>query len=105
ITGGGRITAANSDRGTFGGNAHLASSGQTQGQEQYRDHGPAQPLNVQTINVLAIVVEGPTQANIYGQATINGSGSYYYRIRVQDMGEPGAGRDTYGILLQTGYYS
>jgi hypothetical protein len=40
-----------------------------------------------------------------GQATIDGSGSFYYRIRVQDVAEPGKGMDTYGILLQTGYNS
>ncbi|MBI2466589.1 MAG: hypothetical protein HYV62_02015 [Candidatus Rokubacteria bacterium] len=31
--------------------------------------------------------------------------SFFYRINVQDLGEPGAGQDTYGILLQTGYSS
>jgi hypothetical protein len=62
-------------------------------------------MNVHSINVQAIVCEGATQASIYGQATINGSGSFNYRIRVQDNGEPGAGHDRYGILLSNGYNS
>ena len=32
-------------------------------------------------------------------------GSEFYRIRVQDLGEPGARHDTYGILLASGYNS
>jgi hypothetical protein len=105
ITKGGRITANNGDRATFGGNAQSSASGATKGQEQYQDHGPAQPQKVHSINVLAIVCEGTTRASIYGRATINGSGSFFYRIIVQDLAEPGVGRDTYGILLQTGYDS
>ena len=105
ITNGGWIIAANGDRG-FGGNAKSNESGQTQGQEQYQDHGPIQPLNVHSINVLAIVCEGTLQASIFfGQATVNGSGTFTYRINVRDLGEPGAGYDTYWLLLQTGYNS
>jgi len=55
--------------------------------------------------VLAIVCQGSTQASIYGQAKINGSGSFFYRINVKDLAEPGVGIDTYWILLQTGYNS
>jgi hypothetical protein len=106
ITNGGRITALNGHRATFGGNAQSSETGETQGQEQYRDHGPVQPLNVHSINVMAIVCDGPgLEASIYGQATINGAGSFFYRIKVRDLGEPGAGFDTYWILLETGYTS
>ena len=106
ITNGGRITALNGDQATFGGNAKSDAVGNTQGQEQYQDHGPAQPLNVHSINVLAIVCDGPGQeASIYGQTTINGAGSFFYRIKVKDLGEPGVEFDKYWILLQTGYTS
>jgi hypothetical protein len=57
------------------------------------------------MNVQRIVCVGTTQADIHGQATINGAGSFAYRIRVQDLGEPGKGVDTYSILLETGYDS
>jgi len=102
---GGRITADNGDKATFGGNAKASATGATQGQEEYQDQGPVQPMNVKAISVLAIVCTGTTQASIYGQAKINGSGSFFYRINVKDLGEPGVGRDTYWILLQTGYNS
>ena len=78
VTYGGRITAANSDKATFGGNAHVPPKGQ----ENYQDHGPAQPMNVQSINVLAVVCDGSTQASLYGQATIDGAGSFNYRIPI-----------------------
>jgi hypothetical protein len=105
ISDGGRITALNGDRATFGGNARSSAEGDTQGQQEYHDHGPVQRMNVNSINVLAIVCEGTTAATIYGQAIIDGSGSYYYRIRVQDLAEPGKDMDTYWILLQNGYNS
>jgi len=105
IADGGRITALNGDKATFGGNARSSATGQTSGQQTYQDQGPAQPLTVKALSVLAIVCEGSTQASIYGQATINGSGSFFYRINVKDVGEPGVGTDTYWILLQNGYTS
>jgi hypothetical protein len=105
ITNGGWITAANGDRASFGGNAKADGAGNTQGQEEYQDHGPVQPMNVHAITVMAIVCDGTTQASIFGQATIDGAGSFFYRIRVKDLGEPGVGQDTYGLLLQTGYNS
>ena len=105
IADGGRITALNGDKATFGGNARSSATGQTSGQQVYQDQGPAQALTVKSLSVLAIVCEGTTQASIYGQATINGSGSFFYRINVKDVGEPGVGRDTYWILLQNGYNS
>jgi hypothetical protein len=41
---------------------------------------------------------------IFGTATVNGSGSYAFRIDLQDLGEPGVS-DTYRIRLSTGYDS
>lgn len=45
------------------------------------------------------------QASIYGRATINSSGSYLFKIDVDDLAQPGVGRDTYRILLSGGYDS
>jgi Bacterial Ig-like domain (group 1)/Beta-propeller repeat len=104
ITNGGSIIAENGDRASFGGNAKANETGETQGQENYQDHGPAQRLNMQSINVLAIVCDGSTRASIFGQATIDGSGIFKYRINVQDLGEPGRGQDKYWLLLE-GYNS
>jgi hypothetical protein len=106
ITNGGWIIAQNGDKASFGGNAKVTADGQVSGQEQYQDHGPAQPLTVHSLNVLAVTCSTDRkQASIYGQARIDGEGSHFYRIQVTDLAEPGTGKDTYGILLETGYYS
>jgi len=54
---------------------------------------------MQSINVQAIICDGSTQASIFGQATINGSGVVNYRINVQTLGGPGKGQDTYQLIL------
>ena len=104
ITNGGWIIAENGDRASFGGNAKADESGETRGQQQYQDHGPVQRLNIHSINVLAIVCDGSTRASIFGQATINGSGMFNYRINVQDLAQPGSGQDKYQLIVD-GYDS
>jgi len=110
VTYGIRIIAANGDLGTGGGNARVDGDGNPTGQHEYQDHGPMQPMNVHSINVLAVVcsdldgVPGDKQAQIYGRATIDGAGSYAYRIHVEDRGEPGTS-DKYWIILSSGYDS
>jgi hypothetical protein len=102
VTYGGRITAANGDMATFGGNAQANG---LKGQEQYRDHGPAANLNVHSINVLSVVCSSDgTEASIFGTATVNGSGTFDYRIDLKDLDEPGSS-DTYRIRLSNGYDS
>ena len=92
------IAANNGDKATFGGNAQAPNKGQ----EEYQDHGPAQPRDVHSINVTSVMCSADqTQASIFGQATIDGAGSYSYRIDVKDRGK--AGR--YRILLSDGYDS
>ena len=54
ISDGGRITANNGDKATFGGNAKVSESGQASGEQQYTDHGPVQPFNLKSIDILAI---------------------------------------------------
>jgi hypothetical protein len=107
-TGGGHIVADNGDRASFGGNAHVSAAGDPSGQQEYQDHGPVQPLDAHSINVLAVVCvrfpDGHAEANIFGEATIDGSGRYPYRIDVEDRGEPGTD-DTYWITLGNGYNS
>jgi hypothetical protein len=106
ITNGGWIVADNLDRANFGGNAKVSGDGSSvQGQEQYQDKGPAQPLNVHSINLTATTCSGDlTTATIFGTATIDGSGTHVFRIDVTDAGSPGT-NDTYGIILDTGYAS
>jgi Beta-propeller repeat len=106
VTGGGRITADNGDKATFSGNPQSDAAGSVKGQEQYQDQGPAQPHSVKSIRILALTCNpARTQATIFGEATIDGSGTHAFTIDVQDLGEPGKGADTYWIQLDTGYDS
>ena len=82
----------------------VSSTGTPSGEQQYQDHGSAANLNVHSTAVLAVACRG-NKASIFGKATINGSGSYDYRIDLTDNGEPGAGADRYRIRLGTGYDS
>ncbi len=103
FTDGGRITAANGDKATFGSIA-VSASGTPSGAQEYQDHGPAADLNVHSTAVLAVVCSG-TRASVFGTATINGSGSFSYRIDLTDTAEPGIDADKYRIRLSTGYDS
>jgi len=104
ITQGGQITTDHGDVANFGGNAS-GLAGIASGQEQYLDHGPAEPLDVHSISVVSITCNAErTAASIFGQATVNGGGSFGYEIDVQDKGEPGT-NDTYRIRLSNGYDS
>jgi Mg-chelatase subunit ChlD len=103
VTNGGRILAANGDKATFGGNAKATG---LQGEEEYQDHGAAANLNVHSLNLLAVACSPDGKsASIFGKATVNGSGSFAYRIDVTDNAEPGSGADTYRIRLSNGYDS
>jgi hypothetical protein len=104
ITNGGWIIAANGDKSSFGGNAMVDLDGNVSGNEEYQDHGPAQPMNLNG-NVLVVVCTSTTQATIYGQATIDGSGSFFYRLNVEDNAEPGKGADKYWMFVDNGYDS
>jgi hypothetical protein len=105
VTEGGWIIARNGDRANFGGNAKVLAGGALQGQEEYQDQGPAANMNVHSTKILAMTcTKDFVNATIWGEATINGSGTWIFRIDVSDMGEPGT-NDTYGILLSNGYDS
>jgi hypothetical protein len=103
ITNGGWIIADNGDKVSFGGNVSADPLGTPSGQEQYTD-SPA-GLDVHSITMLAVTCSANLElADIYGQATINGSGSHFFRIEVADPDSSG-GSDMYWILLDTGYDS
>ena len=104
ITNGGWIIAMNGDKSSFGGNAKADADGNVSGQEEYQDHGPAQPFNLHG-NVLVVVCDSDTSATIYGEATIDGAGSFLYRLRVEDNGDGGKGVDKYWIIVENGYDS
>jgi hypothetical protein len=99
INDGGSIIALNGDVATFGGNAKVSSSGIATGHQEYQDHGPLQPITVNTIDVTAVMCsDDRTQASLFGQATVDGAGSFEYQIDLQDNGEPGIA-DKYRIFI------
>jgi hypothetical protein len=67
-------------------------------------------MNVHSINVLVVVctdlegVPGGKQAQILGEATVDGGGSFNNRIDVEDHGEPRTS-DKYWSVLSNGYNS
>ena len=99
ISDGGSIIALNTDLATFGGNAKVSSSGVSSGNQQYHDHGPLQPITVNTIDVQAVTCsDDRTEASLFGNATVDGAGSFEYQIDLKDAGEPGT-EDTYRIFI------
>jgi hypothetical protein len=106
ISNGGWITTATGSQGSFGGNAKAELDGTTKGSEEYQDHGLV-PINIKSVEIVSILCQGETRAEIYGTATVNGlQPPVDFRIVVQDLGEPGskdAPRDTYQII--TGAYT
>ncbi len=100
VTYGGRITAANGDKATFGGNASAAGPS---GRAQFQDHGPVAAMNVHSIAVSAVTcAPDGTAATILGTATVDGAGLVGFQIDVTDLGQPGRS-DTYRLALSTGY--
>jgi hypothetical protein len=106
VTDGGWIIAVNDDRASFGGNAKVPEgASEVQGQEQYTDHGPADPRDVHSIELTAMTcTDDLHSATIFGRATVDGSGDYVFRIDVTDGGQGGS-NDSYGIILSDGYAS
>jgi hypothetical protein len=99
------MIANDGDKVSFGGTVHTdqAVEPEPSGQEQYTDT-PAN-LDVHSINLQAVTCSSTFErADIYGTATINGSGSYTFRIEVTDP-DSSSGNDTYWIVLSNGYDS
>ncbi len=96
-----QIIARNGDHGTGGGNVHVSDTGVASGEQEYQDHGPAEPMNVHSTQILAVVcvtTASGKQATIYFEGTVDGAGPRAGRIEVEDNGEPGT-NDTYWILV------
>ena len=87
ITDGGRFTAQNGDKAMFGANAQAPNKGQ----QEYQDHGPAEDINMHSTSITAVVCSADKKSgSIFGTATINGAGTYYFRIEPDMEAKPGA---------------
>jgi hypothetical protein len=96
----GRIRAANGDLGTFRGKVATSGGGSPSGSERYIDRGPAARIDMQSSAIEALVCDGRT-ATVWGSGRVNGDEADF-RIDIEDG--PGR-RDTYRIVLATGYDS
>lgn len=65
------------------------------------DAAPVRNVKIKCLSVTALVQSG-THATFFGRAEVDGVQTDY-RIDVDDLGEPGRGRDTFKIVTGTGY--
>jgi len=97
VTGGGRAPALDGGI-SFGFTAQNQQNGPKGGCDVV---DAASNVHVKCLSVTSLVVAG-THATFFGSATIDGVATNY-RIDVDDLAEPGAGRDTFGIQTDTGF--
>jgi len=97
VTGGGQVPAALGSI-AFGFNAKSTDLG-VKGNCNVVDR--AAGVHIKCLEVSSLVRTG-THATLFGPGTINGT-PMIYRIDVEDLGEPGAGRDSFKILTDSGY--
>ena len=98
-TGGGTIINPNTGyRANFGFNAKYLKGGNLQGSLLYIEHRPSGDVMFKSnaMGTLAIV---SNTAVITGKATLNGVGNYTWRATVVDNGEPGTGKDQFGLQV------
>lgn len=99
VTGGGQIGhAQGADEIVFGFNVQSIGNG-LKGNCNLIDRGTG--IRIKCLDVTTLVQSG-THATFFGRAEINGVVTNY-RIDVDDLGEPGAGRDTFKIQTDSGY--
>jgi hypothetical protein len=99
VTGGGWITVPGG-KGTFGLTAKADATSAPSGNVTYQDH--PQDRTVKSTAITSVTVTGSC-AQILGTATVNGSGSFGFQVRVCDNGEPGKDSDTFSIIMSDAY--
>ena len=99
VTGGGEI-ALSGGKVTFGLVAMTKKDGSVHGNVEFQDHIGGH--TVKSTQLTALVVSG-THAQIWGRATVDGQGDFGFVVDVDDLGEPGAGVDGFGIGVGSGY--
>lgn len=98
VTGGGWIEFLGA-KDTFGLTAQVKNG--PSGNLTYQDHG-ALSRTVKSTAITSVAVNGNC-ADILGTATVNGTGSFGFQVRVCDNGEPGKDSDTFTITMSDGY--
>ena len=99
ITGGGSIEVTDGI-GTFGFVGKVSKDDIPGGHLTYQDHGAGNRM-VKSIAITSVTTTG-TCGRILGTATVDGSGSFGFDVRICDNGEPGT-NDTFFIIMSDGY--
>lgn len=99
ITGGGSIDVPDGI-GTFGFVGKVSKDNTPGGHLTYQDHG-AGNRNVNSTAITSVTTAGNC-GRILGTATVDGSGSFGFDVRICDNGEPGID-DTFFIIMSDGY--
>jgi len=105
ITGGGWIPVPGDPKATFGlEGKYLDKSNTAQGNTEYQDH--SSKLNIKSIQINTVAsTMNKKKGVITGLAQVNGAGSYYFEVYVEDNREPGKGKDVFKIYLPDYPYS
>jgi len=104
VTGGGTITTQDGAQATFGINPQLQALNQgLEGHLTYQDHGTLN-FHLQSITIDAIMIDG-SSAKVFGTVTVDGGGSFVFRLDLADITEPGVEHDTFRLRLSNGYDS
>ena len=99
VTGGGQVmNAVANDQVAFGFNAKSSSTG-IKGECTVVD--PSTNTKLKCLDA-TILTQSGTHGTFFGNATVNGTATTY-RIDVDDLGEPGKGKDTFKIQTASGY--
>ncbi|GHN03101.1 hypothetical protein WSM22_45900 [Cytophagales bacterium WSM2-2] len=99
VTGGGCINGSHHDKITFGVSGGIKNN-KFWGQLSFDDH--KNRVKVKSVSVTAYIVIDAKTRQIEGLATINGHGSFTYKVIVVDNGQ-GCFNDSFNIELSNGY--
>jgi len=99
ITGGGFVFKDDGARANFGAHGGC-KNGSFWGHVNYIDHETG--LHVHGTSVTGYFIIDATTRDICGEATTNQDGTVFYRVTVDDQGEPGV-NDRFIIRLSSGY--
>jgi|GEM_PF-2005286 len=99
ITGGGNLNAK-ARKATFAFTISTDASGKPRGTLTYQD--PVYGRKVQSTSLSKVLITG-THALVVGKATVGGKGDYTFTANLDDVAEPGTGKDRFQISLSDGY--
>ncbi len=98
----GSIIAANGDKSSF---VITAQAKTPRGSLRYRDGGPALPIRVRSLSIRSLTCRTrEVTASMFGKASIDGAGSFDYRVDIRPSGR-GRRHGSYRVRLSSGYDS